>query len=302
MHWLAEFIREDALVFLSIYFITLLALSLTLYIEASVGTLHMKYPIRTGLTPACSLLPALFLCFATPGMSDTDIILYDIPGTASKDKDWSPNVWKTRFVLNYKKLPHRTSWIEYPDIAALCAELNVPSSAIRRDGSPYYTVPFIYDPLTCTHVSDSLPIAQYLERTYPDSPRLFPDGMHAALRAFEDMWHDRVLQHLFPLMTNLNDLAPVEKHPELWDRVRTGLGRVDAYMNANGEDPTKFWLGDRVSYADVTMAGWLVWVKRVLGSESNEWRNIVGWHGGRWGRLMEEFERWEFVDSPKARL
>lgn len=100
--------------------------------------------------------------------------------------------------------------------------------------------------------------------------------------------------------TKLENLAPVEKHPELWDRVHSGLGQVDAFMTANGEK-TPFWFGDRLSYADVTMAAWLVWVKKVLGPDSMRWEDLVSWHGGRWGRLMKEFEKWEYVDSPMAK-
>ena len=50
-----------------------------------------------------------------------EFVLFDIPG-----KDglaWSPNVWKVRAVLNYKKLPYKTEWIEFPDIEPKLKEL-----------------------------------------------------------------------------------------------------------------------------------------------------------------------------------
>src|SRR6266849_231950 len=41
----------------------------------------------------------------TKAMStNTAYILYDIPGTATKHRSWSPNVWKTRFVTHHPEV------------------------------------------------------------------------------------------------------------------------------------------------------------------------------------------------------
>ena len=65
------------------------------------------------------------------------IVFYDIPGNAHSHKAWSPNTQKTRcallsrlrdvkvisersdlfsYSLNYKGIPYKTVWVEYPDI------------------------------------------------------------------------------------------------------------------------------------------------------------------------------------------
>jgi len=53
-------------------------------------------------------------------MSQT-YVLYDIPG--KEGKCWSPNTWKIRAALNYKKVDYKTEWIEFPDIAPKLKEL-----------------------------------------------------------------------------------------------------------------------------------------------------------------------------------
>lgn len=50
-----------------------------------------------------------------------ELLLFDIP--SKEGRAWSPNVWKVRAVLNYKKIPYRTEWIEFPDIEPKMKEL-----------------------------------------------------------------------------------------------------------------------------------------------------------------------------------
>ncbi|KAI0725636.1 hypothetical protein C8Q72DRAFT_749831, partial [Fomitopsis betulina] len=73
------------------------------------------------------------------------IILYDIPSSLPHNA-WSPNTWKTRYLLNIKDLPYRTQWLEYPDIAGYLRALGVPPTAPGTIAP--YTLPAIYDPKT----------------------------------------------------------------------------------------------------------------------------------------------------------
>jgi hypothetical protein len=41
-------------------------------------------------------------------------------------------------------------------------------------------------------------------------------------------------------------------------------------------------LGDTISCADVTIASWVLWIKRSFGVQSQEWKDIEEWNGGRW--------------------
>ena len=133
-------------------------------------------------------------------MTNNDvIILYDIP---SKVGPWSPNTWKTRQVprnssnhikltvfssysLNYKGLPFRTVWVEYPDIESTLKAAGIVSNTRKKpDGSPTWTVPAIYDPKTKTGITESFAIAEYLDKTYPDTPLLIPPGTRTLQKAW----------------------------------------------------------------------------------------------------------------------
>lgn len=84
-----------------------------------------------------------------------EIVLYDLPSTA-KCACWSLNPWKgmalhriytyewgqlgkfeadsvlmmitARLALNYKGLPYKTEWVEYPDLKSRFMELGIPAS------------------------------------------------------------------------------------------------------------------------------------------------------------------------------
>ncbi|KAI4182504.1 MAG: hypothetical protein LQ346_006567 [Caloplaca aetnensis] len=99
-----------------------------------------------------------------------EITLFDLP-SKPPNKAWSFNPWKTRLILNYKKLPYRTHWLEFPDIAPHLKSLGIPPNA---QGKPY-TVPTIHFPSTDAHpvdeyIMDSKAIAIALEKAYPDPP------------------------------------------------------------------------------------------------------------------------------------
>ena len=276
------------------------------------------------------------------------IVFYDIPGNAAKDKAWSPNTWKTRYVdlrlhrhiqkssdhialsrfcLNIKGIPYRTVWVEYPDIVALSKQIGVGPTSTDPDGSPHYTLPAIYDPNTRTAVAESFAIARYLDRTFPSSgPTLIPketDALHMAfVQAFRDAFMNDAVQLVFLatcaqlnsrseayfrrtreawLKAKLEDFAPAgsEKRATHWEGVQKGLHTVKEWLEADGTEKLHF-MGDKFSYADVFAASHLLWMKLVLGPESEEWMDIMKWDGGFWARFMAEFDKWETVDVGTA--
>ncbi|KAI0335814.1 hypothetical protein GY45DRAFT_1316548 [Cubamyces sp. BRFM 1775] len=252
------------------------------------------------------------------------IIFYDIPSKDLSPKAWSPNTWKTRFCLNFKGLPYKTVWVEYPDIEPVLRKLGVRPVVKNADGTPYYTVPAIYDPNTQTALAESSAIARYLDRAYPDTPRLIPAETDALHAAFDDALHAAILdgiaramlhetaKHLHPRSEahfkrsreaafNVKDLAelapPGPKRDEAWAAVKRGLSTFAGWMRADGSDKLFFLGEDRIAYADITIAGWLIWVRIVLGKESREWADLMAWDGGRWARFMAAFEKYEKVDG-----
>ncbi|KAH6893669.1 hypothetical protein BKA70DRAFT_1389583 [Coprinopsis sp. MPI-PUGE-AT-0042] len=111
------------------------------------------------------------------------ITFYDIPSTLPSSA-WSPSTWKTRLSLNYKALPYKTEWIEFPDIAEFCRKKGIASTQSpfkQRRGSPYYSLPAIIDNSATPPIAiaESLDIAKYLDKAYPQSRRLVPPGEEA---------------------------------------------------------------------------------------------------------------------------
>jgi len=49
-----------------------------------------------------------------PTEPNPEIILYDLACT--KNICFSPVVWRIRLMLNYKKIPYKTIFLEFPDI------------------------------------------------------------------------------------------------------------------------------------------------------------------------------------------
>ncbi|KAM0242283.1 hypothetical protein ACHAP5_007223 [Fusarium lateritium] len=112
---------------------------------------------------------------ATSASSKT-IVFYDIAARPPVEKNcFSPNPWKSRFALNFKRVPYSTSWTALPDIAKVRESLKVPACRKFADGKDFYTLPIIEDPATGSLIGDSFDIALYLHRTYPSSGGdLFP--------------------------------------------------------------------------------------------------------------------------------
>ncbi|KAJ6534990.1 hypothetical protein B0H19DRAFT_1184644 [Mycena capillaripes] len=243
------------------------------------------------------------------------IVFYDIPSTL-RIKCWSPNLWKTRYALNFKGIPYKTAWIEYPEIEALCRKIGAPPTGKKRDGRPYFTLPVIHDLSTGAVISDSPNIAAYLDATYPDKPRLMPAGTIALHRAFEDAARP-LLAPLTryahpPSQANLNPasaeyfrrtreefwgktletLAPTgEEDAVEWKKLRDGFGKVDEWIRANGEG-SRYVMGDALCYADMWFAAYAQWIKLVL---PDKWEEVKLWHEGRWARLLKEMEKYETV-------
>ncbi|KAI0031378.1 hypothetical protein K488DRAFT_86867 [Vararia minispora EC-137] len=250
-------------------------------------------------------------------MADSDIVLlYDSPGNCAEDKLWSPNAWKIRFILNYKRIPYKTVWIELCDIEKVCKEVGAPP---LEGVWPRYGIPFLYDPVTKSWHSNSLDIAVHLDAAYPQMPAFFPLGTEALIRGWEALWLPTAFSAIVPLgvFRTYQQLNPItqpyfrrtregalgrpleeiegtpEQQPAKWEALKEALGRFDAYMTEKGP----FVAGERITYADVLMAGWLVWIKRLWGPNSKEWKEVEGWHGGRWGRFMAEFSKYEHAED-----
>jgi len=245
------------------------------------------------------------------------IIFYDIPSVL-KYKAWSPNTWKVRYVLNFKKLPYKTVWVEYPDIAQLCKDIGAEPSSVGPGGKQNYTLPVIQDPNTNTVVSESYRIAEYLEKTYPDSPKLFPTGSEGLQAAFHDLYESTkgaafpklmlgkvvgILQPASqPYFRRTREAAFGKKMEELhddaeeqWAKWREAHSKIAAWYDKNGGG--HFIQGNGPTYADINVAAFFAWSKFLSNGESEQWKNMLTWDNGKWAKLVEALEPYETVDA-----
>ncbi|TFK67275.1 hypothetical protein BDN72DRAFT_843302 [Pluteus cervinus] len=260
-------------------------------------------------------------------MSIKPIVFYDIP-SAVPINAWSPNTWKVRYALNYKKLPYRTEWVEYPDIAATCIRIGAaPTTVWAKDGSPYYTSPFIFDPNTNIAVSDSLVIIQYLDEQYPNTPSLvrFSSGNLGVIQAgFVEVLEEVILaqawQFLLPRVREilnpasedyfrrtreesfeqrLEDVVPKKENGDWdkeWAKVKKGFEKAEKWFKQHGTGDSGEWvLGDTLSFADVAIASYLIFIRITMGEDSQNWKDITSWSGGRWARIVERLAPYETV-------
>ncbi|KAK6530181.1 hypothetical protein TWF694_003549 [Orbilia ellipsospora] len=95
---------------------------------------------------------------------EPEIVLYDL--ACIKNVCFSPVVWRIRMILNYKRIPYKTIFLEFPDIEPTLKALGVHPPP----PSTKYTVPTIHHIPTNTHITDSPPIAAFLTEHYPTPP------------------------------------------------------------------------------------------------------------------------------------
>nr|4LMW_A Chain A, Glutathione transferase [Phanerodontia chrysosporium] len=250
-------------------------------------------------------------------MSLEPIIFYDIPANEPRQMAWGPNTWKTRYVLNFKGLKYRTEWVEYPDIEAVCKQIGAPATEKKPDGRDHYTLPVIQDPNTKAVVADSDAIAKYLESTYPDTPRLFPEGTRAFQHAFYQLARPSVLMPIFNIVVArvwkllrprsqeyfraTREQMLGKKLEEIgseddWNALESGLARIKSSLEANGAGKDLLLMGDRVTFADLQLASLFIWLRVSAGEESEDWKRFLSLHEGKWAKFMQQFAAYEFVD------
>ncbi|KAK0457217.1 uncharacterized protein EV420DRAFT_1549441 [Desarmillaria tabescens] len=246
----------------------------------------------------------------------TTITFYDIPSKLPINA-YSPNTWKARYALNFKGIPYHTEWVEFPDIEGLYKKFNIQASSTQQDGvTPYYTVPLLHDSSTGAIISESAAIVEYLETTYPDTPRLIPPGTKALHAAFTSAFEPQIMAIVpfsIPAVNailnprseaffrktreesfgmTIEDMGPLgELKEKQLALLKHDLGKVDKWMT----EGDAFVMGETPTFADVTMCAWMLFLRIILGEDSPEWKGLSTWHGGRWGRLVKSFEKYEVI-------
>ncbi|KAF9479953.1 hypothetical protein BDN70DRAFT_981766 [Pholiota conissans] len=94
----------------------------------------------------------------------------------------------------------------------------------------------------------------------------------------------------------LEDVVPSlesDEGKEEWKKVEEGFAGMAVWYSKNG-GKGPFLLGERVSWPDVVVGGYLLWLKAAWGEHDRKWKDVMGWHGGIWkalGEVMKEYEK-----------
>ncbi|KAK7060782.1 hypothetical protein VNI00_000514 [Paramarasmius palmivorus] len=189
-----------------------------------------------------------------------------------------------------------THKVEYPDIQDTCKRIGAAPTTTKSDGTPLYTLPMIYDPNTGIALSDSFLIAEYLDKTYPDTPRVIPPRTRALQAAFIVALESKLgalFQFLMPKATwALNKASEAHFRKEgLEMKAEAEFGAINTLLTKEDE----FVMGDTLSFADFALGAILVTSKVLLGEDSEEWKRIANWHEGRWGKLSQSLEKYAKV-------
>ncbi|GBE84361.1 hypothetical protein SCP_0603400 [Sparassis crispa] len=237
------------------------------------------------------------------------ITLYDVPSTIPQP--WAPNIWRIRFILNYKRLHYRTTWIDFSDVEATLRSIGAPPTSLRRDGRPVYILPVIVDPLRSVTspvvLSNATTIAEYLETTYPARP-IFPEGSRAVQSLFVHHLQEIFVKPLLPIFVPLThqtlpersqahfrgnagpapplpvQLSPSQKE-QAWRAVKEQFDFLASILERNSPPDGNgiVVMGHDISYADFALCSVLIWIERV--SPHDGWARIRQWNGDRWVRL-----------------
>ncbi|KAK0732523.1 hypothetical protein B0T21DRAFT_334731 [Apiosordaria backusii] len=242
-------------------------------------------------------------------MADQQVILFDLP-SKPPCKTWSLNPWKTRLLLNFKNIPYKTEWKEYPDIAPRLS----PHLPPNESGSAY-TIPTVILP-SGEYVTDSKVIAQKLQSLYPSphinlsSPyqakiegimsRLMPALAPIYIPAIpknllneksQPYWYDTRSKNVGK---DVETFGREEGGEKAWGKVEPVLKEVTDLLKENGDGP--FFEGGQVTYADFVWGGFLLFVERIGREEYEEVLRRSG-DGGVHEALLKGLGEWTGRDD-----
>ncbi|PLN78019.1 hypothetical protein BDW42DRAFT_148095 [Aspergillus taichungensis] len=138
----------------------------------------------------------------------------------------APNPWKSRYALNFKAIPYKTTWVALPSIGSVRRSLNVPPSRTFADGTEFHTLPVLTDASIpdCPPIGDSFDIAIHLQTHYPDA------GPNSEDKSKNDLFPaDTPLNYTYE--TNAQFYAPLSKRSES-DPVLAAYARFNTHVDA----------------------------------------------------------------------
>ncbi|KAK7996149.1 hypothetical protein PG991_015616 [Apiospora marii] len=187
-----------------------------------------------------------------------EIVLYDLACT--KNVCFSPVVWCTRLMLNYKQIPYKTVFLEFPDIEPTLKELGLPPNETGHQ----YTVPAIQHTTYANGHHPAVPLTSELGNEIGTRARaaigpvltksLMPREVRILSARSRDYFRrTREAAIGRPLEDLLGD-EDGEEEQRRWDAVDEELRALGGLLQTRkAEGP--FVLGARPSYTDFFIAG-----------------------------------------------
>ncbi|KAI3608463.1 hypothetical protein WG66_000907 [Moniliophthora roreri] len=211
-----------------------------------------------------------------------------------------PSMMGYRPILaKHKDISYTRASISFESVEPTAKSVGAPHTSINADGTPKYTVPFIYDSTHQVAVSDSFLIAEYLDKAYPETPKVITTGS----RAFADLVFDKFKPLLYVMAPKFREYMT----PELIEGQRKAYGDAAVSIKLNREEEDAAWeqvhtnlerikweeghhyvTGDKPVFEDFVLAAYVGCVQDVYGAESEEWREVSKWLDGQLGQLVEK--------------
>ncbi|KAI4869710.1 putative glutathione S-transferase [Hypoxylon rubiginosum] len=201
-----------------------------------------------------------------------EIVFFDLP-SKPPCKSWSLNPWKTRLALNFKGLPYKTEWVEYPDIK--------PRFQDHLPPVDLYTIPAVIMP-DGTWLMDSYTIADALEEKYPepslrlDSPYIqrLRENLFEMMPPLTAIYKPKVCKLVlnepsaayFRRTREVDEGMTLEQLEEqkggakAWEAAKSGFHKITDLLKENSEGP--FFEGKTVGFVDFIWAGTLIFFSR----------------------------------------
>lgn len=222
--------------------------------------------------------------------------------------------------MNFKGLPYKSIYFEYPDLEPASKKAGIPNNGYKADGRPHYTSPAIVDDSTGSAITDSYKIAEYLDKTYPTTPKAFPPGSEALQAAFYTQFNQLagpILPLILPKIQrellnppsaefyyharSINFGKPLEQvEPVGEERVKAWANAKAVFDTVNGwlsKRTGPYFMGESPTFADFVVASMLQMIKITFGEDSEEWKDIATWNDGRWVTLLKDLDQYASVEN-----
>ncbi|KAG9320987.1 hypothetical protein KVV02_007715 [Mortierella alpina] len=198
----------------------------------------------------------------------------------AEQNSFSPMVWRAKLALNHKNISHETvpvTFVQIPaEIPKACPNVTAPTVPTMQVGNDH-------------GIQDSLAIAEYLEKTYPDTPSIF--GKTESEKNLHRFFESYVSNKLQPAIQGLVILNMYKQQdPQNAEYFKTSrekggktLEQLAGDKNQNIKDlkanlglihgaikQGKFVCGEQPGWADFTLIAAFIWFNSFSPEEFDE--------------------------------